>query len=356
MRSSLAAWTFSHFCVDFACFWFLFARAMTAELPLQTAAFVFLAYNILAFGLQPAIGYLIDAHPKIPAGLIGCGAVAAGVMTSTLLIPALLLLAVGNAFFHIGGGIDSLSGGGMTRSGVFVSTGALGVALGTLAGRAGQPLWLPLALLLLSALLIVALVPRPRAAPEKPRAFWGGVADVASSLPFAALLLLVGLSVVVRSFVGASLVLPWRSASALYGIAPALCAFAGKAAGGILGDRLGARNVGVLGLLLSLPCLALGAAIPLAAMAGLALFNLTMPVTLCALASRLPGRPGLAFGLSTLALLLGSVPTFFFKLPAGALSAVTAGLIAVSAVCVLLSTRNQTGGFIHERSSQHPAA
>ena len=142
------------------------------------------------------------------------------------------------------------------------------------------------------------------------------------------------------------------------GLLPAACAFAGKAAGGILADRLGARNVGVIALLASLPCLALGYAVPAVAMAGLALFNMTMPVTLCALASRLPDSTGFAFGLSTLALLIGTMPTFFFRLPDGAAPYVMAALIALSALCVLLSTRNQKGSLPHKStvSVQYPAA
>ena len=139
---------------------------------------------------------------------------------------------------------------------------------------------------------------------------------------------------------------------------PAFCAFIGKAAGGALGDWLGARNVGVASLLLSLPCLAFGSSVPLVAMAGIVLFNLTMPITLCALASRLPGHPGLAFGVTTLALLIGNAPTFFFKLSAGAAYAAIPALIAISACCVLLSTSNHKGGIRHDTSvsAGYPAA
>lgn len=61
-RVSLLLYTFSHFCVDFACFFMLFAGfrgsvAQTGAMPaLETVSLGFLAYNILAFGLQPLIG------------------------------------------------------------------------------------------------------------------------------------------------------------------------------------------------------------------------------------------------------------------------------------------------------------
>ena len=353
MRSSLVAYSFSHFCVDFACFWLLFARVVPGGMDAQTVALALLIYNMLAFGLQPFIGYLCDTHPMIPAGLIGCIVVAAGLLLSAYVWPALVLCALGNAFFHIGGGINSLNSGRMARSGMFVSTGALGVALGTLSGATMHTVILPLSLLLISAVLIAWRDPRKKqAAPPR------FTADVSSRLPFTALVLLVALSVVIRSYAGSSLSLPWKSLSPLYGLMPAFCAFVGKAAGGALGDWLGAKNAGVASLLLALPCLAFGSSIPLVAMAGIVLFNMTMPITLCTLASRLPGHPGLAFGITTLALLIGNAPTFFFKLSGSAAAITLPVLIAISACCVLLTAGNRKGGIRHdhELSASHPAA
>jgi len=83
---------------------------------------------------------------------------------------------------------------------------------------------------------------------------------------------------------------------------------AGKAVGGVLADRLGWGRVTVGALCLAAPLLAFGAARPAPAMAGMFLLNLTMGVTLAATASLLPGRPGFAFGLTCLALELGSWP------------------------------------------------
>ncbi|NLT98945.1 MAG: hypothetical protein GXW96_12455, partial [Christensenellaceae bacterium] len=195
MRSSLFAYSLSHFCVDFACFWLLFGRVMAAGLPLETVALMFLAYNIVAFGLQAPLGHLCDICPRIPAGFIGCAVVAAGLLASSMLWPALLLAALGNAVFHVGGGIDSLSGSRMWRSGVFVSAGAPGVALGTLAGTSGLSLALPLGMVLVSGVLVAALAPRRKAPPAR------FALDVSSGAPFAALILLASLSVVIRAYV-----------------------------------------------------------------------------------------------------------------------------------------------------------
>ena len=247
MRSSLFAYSFSHFCVDFACFWLLFGRVMAAGLPLESVSLMFLAYNIVAFGLQAPLGHLCDIRPRIPAGVIGCAVVAAGLRASSSLWPARCLRRWQRRF-PCGRRHRQLDSR-MWRSGVFVSTGAPGVALGTLAGKSGLSLALPLGMLLLSGVLVAALAPRRKAPPAQ------FALDVSSRAPFAALILLASLSIVIRAYAGAVLPLPWKSASALM----ACCLpprIRGKAAGGILADRLGARNVGVISLLASLPCLA----------------------------------------------------------------------------------------------------
>jgi hypothetical protein len=59
----------------------------------------------------------------------------------------------------------------------------------------------------------------------------------------------------------------------------------------------------------ALPFLVWSAAYPAAAIPGLLLLNLTMPVTLAAVAKALPQHPGFAFGLTSLALLLGAIPS-----------------------------------------------
>lgn len=303
-------------------------------------AVAFLVYNIIAFGFQPVIGYICDIRPGLPAGMIGCAAVAAGVLALPLFWPAMLLCAAGNALFHVEGGIDSLvlSEGKMSRSGVFVSTGALGVVLGTMYGKAaGAPILLPLALLAASAVLIALFKRMTPAMPAENKL------KVSSALPFVLVLSLALVSIVIRAYVGASLPLEWRTGSVFLSVLPAAAAFAGKAAGGFIGDALGARRAGAAALALSIPLLTLGAGSPVLSFIGITLFNMTMPITLCVVASGLPRNSGLAFGLTTLALLCGTTPTFMFRLSGAAVPIVIAALTAVSAVCVLLSARDKKG-------------
>jgi len=72
---------------------------------------------------------------------------------------------------------------------------------------------------------------------------------------------------------------------------------------------------------------------------GLLLFQMTMPVTLTAVARLMPRYPATAFGATCLALILGALPTFF---PFGAWMTtrpLLVGQVVLSAVCLVLGLR-----------------
>ncbi len=304
---SLAAYTFSHFSVDYCCFWILFGAFSEHRAP-QEIALGFIVYNVIAFGLQMVIGAYCDEHRAFPTGAFGTVLVLTAVLAAGLSpCTALLITALGNAFFHVGGGIDSLvhAGKSLSRCGIFVSAGALGVVLGTFAGRDAQSLLIPSALAAASAILCYAA---HRKLPATGDAELSG--NMNPKLGVWTVLILVLTSVFVRSLGGNALSAEWKTTDLLV-FAAAFAAFSGKFLGGFLADRFGARTVGTASLLISLPVLILGENTVLISLFGILLFNIQMPVTLGICAERLPKNPGLAFGLTTSALLLGALPTFF---------------------------------------------
>ena len=154
----LAYYTAAHMLVDMCCFYILYGCVLScAKLGVTAAVLCFVLYNTLAFGLQAVFGYIADKSAdkgkRIQGSMAvaGCSLLTAAVVGAYL--PALLAgsntcsgaaayaaaltAAVGNALFHTGGGTDTLlSGEGrMAPNGIFVASGATGVALGTLAGR-----------------------------------------------------------------------------------------------------------------------------------------------------------------------------------------------------------------------------
>ena len=186
--------------------------------------------------------------------------------------------------------------------GIFVSPGALGLALGTLCGKAGLlPLALPPLIMLVLAVAILLLCRRTygslryrNAPPEL----------TCAGRPAAIVPLF--LVVVLRSYMGMQQSFPWKADWALL---LTLMLVLGKASGGFLSDRLGPRRASMVSLtgagLLYFAC-----ALPLPGLLAVLLFNMTMPITLWAAARLLPGAKGFAFGLLTFALFLGFLPSY----------------------------------------------
>lgn len=290
------AYAFAHFAVDFGC-----AFAMFSACRGSPAAF--LLYNFCAFAMQMPLGLLADA-----AGHNRCFALAGAAVTAGLcLAPSFgpvgaALLGLGNGAFHIGGGLDvlNLSPRRAAPLGVFVSPGAFGIYLGTLLGKAGtSPLPVLAALLAAWGGLLLCCCPQ-RLPANGPIA----LPDRRTVLPAAALFLVV----LLRSYGGMAASFPWKTG--LLAPAAVLAVVLGKALGGFLSDRLGLlRAAGwSLGLSALLFCLS---SRPSWGLPALLLFNMTMPMTLSALARRMPGCKGFSFGLLTFALFLGYLPIFF---------------------------------------------
>lgn len=301
-RTMLSRYSLAHGIVDFACA-FLVLRTM-GKLP--QLALCLLVYNFCAFALQMPLGLLADGWNR--NGLLaalGCALVAGAYLP----MPAVLAAAaagVGNGMFHVGGGLEVLNGSGGRAGplGVFISPGALGLYLGTLlGGGVGVPGLIP-ALFSLGAGALLMLG-------DRQDRDWPASHNAPVSLNLsrreagtAALLTAV---VVLRSYMGFNQALPWKG----MGPWPLLLVLAlvlGKAAGGILCDRLGGRRGAALSLGLATLCY-LGSGIPVLGTLAVFLFNMTMPITLWAAARLMPGSKGFAFGLLTFALFLGWLPT-----------------------------------------------
>ena len=330
----LIAYSAAHFFVDFACALLLFSSGRAGGLG------VFLLYNYCAFALQLPLGILADRLDK-NAGLaaLGCGLVASAFTLPAAPLALAIVAGVGNALFHVGGGVDVLGDSGRKASalGIFVSPGALGLFAGSaLAGVfPGVCAVLLLALCAGAILFVARLYGRLRRSGNAAlclRGVLGPRRRPAALLAVAGLVLVV----VLRSYVGLAVQMPWQAADG-WSFAAVLAVVLGKCAGGFAADRFGARRAGPASLLAAGALFLLGEN-PLAGTAALFLFNMTMPMTLSALARLLPGAKGLAFGLTTFALFLGFLPVGLNLAPAAGLWT-AAALCAVSAALLLPSLR-----------------
>ena len=326
--SNITVYSLAHALVDAACAATLFAILASDRTGSGYLVQLILIYDVIAFSTQPVFGLLVD-HFKAPAQTAAAGTLL--VAASTLLLRVPLLAAVtaglGNAVFHVGGGVVSLdlAPGKATLPGIYVAPGALGLTIGILIGKGGGFIAWPFILLLLGSTVLILVVPRPK---------FPARGELPGNLRwFETVIALLLVSVVVRSLVGQSLVLPWKSDPALL-IALTLAVVLGKALGGFLADRFEWIAITVTGLVLSAPLLAFFAPVPALVIAGTFLFNLSMPVTLAGLAGMLPGKSGFAFGLTTLALIVGALPAFtpIKALTGGAGFVLVAILVSIAAL------------------------
>ena len=346
--STLIGYAFGHFAVDFSCGFILFSLSAGEKLELISASVLFLVYNLLAFGTQFLFGILSDRTAGNGKFLAAAGAAvcAAGLVVGARSpIACVLLMGFGNAAFHVGGGIDAVTrDAGYTRAGMFVSTGALGIALGAHFGEKGKlPVFLFIIALLAAALWILAACDGKKR--EELNLTYTDEDDKTSpaiaTLGMSAVLILG--AVLIRSWAG-FLAPNAGSESRFAFLIPPMAAFAGKFLGGALADIFGARKTGTLAVLLAIPLYFVGANHFIVFAAAVFCYNIAMPITLVELVRRLKGHEGFAFGLTTLALLLGYLGSVLLPLPVRAAKFAVVFLSFIAAADIYLTSSDRPTG------------
>lgn len=267
------------------------------------------AYGIVAFGIQPFLGVLVDRWKlNRAAGMAGCLITSAGIPAFAL-SPTLgvVVAGIGNGLFHVaGGGISlQLTPGQAAAPGLFVAPGAIGLALGSMAGsRMILPGWPFAALAVVTGLAGLLAVPRSfnNPAVQSNTSFRLDKAEL--------ILLLLCFAIAVRSASGLAMTSLWRPFPAVM-LALAIAAVAGKAFAGILADRLGWLRLTIPALLLATPLASFGARHEFFVIPAMLLVQTAMPVTLAAIGRIFPEKPSFAFGLASLVLVIGAIPIFF---------------------------------------------
>ncbi len=329
----VAVYSAAHFFVDFSCAFLMF-RNITA---MPDGFLCVLLYNFCAFALQMPFGIVADKVNRNHWFAIGgCILVAFAFLPVQFPMLATVVLGIGNALFHIGGGVDvlNISEKKMGALGVFVSPGAFGIYFGKILGTgSGFPaVFYPIAMAV-TAILIFAAYKAQRGTYPKNAAF---SLEGASSAPIFTAGICLFSVVCLRSFAGLTMDFSWKTIGS-WGLVLISAVVLGKTLGGFAADRFGLKrtvavSLGLAALLFLFP------KIPLAGVAAVLLFNMTMPITLWAMAKMMPGAKGFAFGLLTFALFIGFLPVYrgvaippnaawlFAPLAAGSLVILMAGL------------------------------
>lgn len=306
-----SVYSIAHFAVDFGCallvFGMLTGQAKIST-PLNTAnkAVLFLIYNFFAFAMQMPIGLIADRFNR-NCLVAACGAllVALAYFFTSVPLAAVIIAGIGNALFHIGGGIDvlNMSTKNSRWLGIFVSPGAFGVYFGTVWGKSHA---FPAVIAAIALFGFAVLIPLLHYIFNKSSVSENeNLTFPKLNKSLIAALICFFIVVCIRSYLGMVMRFPWKNGiwATLF-----ICGVVfGKAAGGFLSDSIGPTKAS---------CLSLGLAVALFLFSGNAvcgilavfLFNMTMPITLWAVAKLIPGAKGFSFGLLTFALFLGFLP------------------------------------------------
>lgn len=325
-KARLAVCAAAHFCMDFATIAYLYsviAPQLYGAVPdaagyspyvygtALTAALV-LAYDLCAFALQPFFGAWADqknvAAPVLFASLLIVALVdilaAALDFTNVFAaaIAGLVLVSVANAAFHVAAGAFVIADAERCAPlGIFVGTGALGVALGkVLSSAAAFYVGLGCLVCAVSFFFVKAKGETMRPYYEKLRR--EKVQTEADVLPLVCL----GVAVFLRGFCGTAAAgeFPSTSLTVVFLGAFAAC---GKIMGGFWADTVGIKAAIASFLPLGALLMCFGAQSVALYAVGTLLFNTSMPVTLFMAIRALPRWRNAAFGMLAALLMAGSV-------------------------------------------------
>jgi FSR family fosmidomycin resistance protein-like MFS transporter len=332
----VSVYSIAHFLVDFACAFLMF-HSVTGT---PDGYLCVLLYNFCAFAMQMPLGIIADKlNRNYLFAVIGCALVGLAYGLAFIPVAAVLVVGIGNAMFHIGGGIDvlNMSEKKLGALGIFVSPGAFGIYYGTVFGKGnGFPaIIIPLTLIITAGLIFILHKAQRGTYPKNAIFSLDGVNSRGIFITVACLFLVVCL----RSFVGLSLSFPWKS-TGYWGTVVVCAVVFGKTIGGFAADRFGLSktslfSLGIAALLFLLP------QIPIAGVTAILLFNMTMPITLWAVAKIFPNAKGFSFGLLTFGLFLGFLPVYLGITVSLSVSWIFTLIAAVSLVFLTIGLRRE---------------
>ena len=334
---TIALLSILHFFIDFLCAYSLYNNIYSLKNVLEIA----LIYNYCAFVLQLPLGALLDRlninnkiHYPLLFVLLGIIFTIVGSYTNNI------ILGIGNALFHVGGGVISIKEDDLSKFkgrglGTFVAPGAIGLLFGKLLSNNNN--YNLIKIIIIIVVLLIALITYLEANREdinylinkneidKKEMYIGIVCTF--------------IVVILRSLIGMSVSYSWRNTTLLIIISVFALAF-GKTAGGFLCAKFGKKKTIIVSLILSAICFVLGNNL-IFGLLSLFLFNMTMPITLYILKDKIPNKEGTAFGILTVGLFIGYLPTYLNI--ARNLSPIYIGSISsiISMVLLLITIRNK---------------
>ena len=317
------AYFFIHFSVEVLCFYVL--GSLFTEFA-GDKWIAYLVFDAVAFTTQPFIGTLAEAHPKLRIGIPGSVLLLTGAALALIFrtdfVPKLLgivLFTLGNACLHISGALATgrASEGRLSEPAIFVGGGSFGVITGSILASKEAPFWVAFIPAAVSVFLVIATDRRLRNR-YGDRTFDFAAVPVKHNIvrersAFLTVIIMF-LIVVARGYIGYGIPTGWKTLD-VHTVLLFVFMGIGKVLGGVLSDLFGAGKVGFVSCIVALPVLLLSDGYMWPSLVGIALFSMTMAITLGGLFSVMKYTPGVAFGVTTVALFIGSLPVFFSALP-----------------------------------------
>ena len=291
--------TIGHFCVDASCA----AVVISSTKDIYSSFLFFILYNFLAFCLQPLAGILLDKVKKIqPVHYIISSFILLllGFIPSVNIWGRVWLVGIGNCLFHSGAGTIILTSSAckMAPLGIFVSSGAVGLFLGSL--FADYVICHAVLILVLFVLILLnSDLPIKTKLPLQKASSWG-------------IAFFLCLCIAIRSFMGFMPLTdfkktPWILLLITMGV------FIGKSLGGILCDKWGIKPVVILTTILAMGLFLFSFHNPYLWTLVQMIVNLSMPITLYLMYKSMPKYPAFSFGLAASFLVVGLLATFAFN-------------------------------------------
>lgn len=296
-----------HLIVDMCCLILVLGKVVPITSTATDVMLAIILYNMFGFAFQLPFGVIADRLNKNAyVSAIGCAILAIAFAVFKLPFISCILAGIGNALFHVGGGIDvlNISKSKATLPGIYVATGALGLYLGQkFLSFFVANLYIPIIMLALSTLGLCVLY-------KKAKNSWkieNNSFDITFNSKTISIIALLLTTVCIRGYAGMILKFDWKS-NALFGLFAVLAVIFGKMLGGIVGDKLGWKKTALISLGVATVLFNFAFSNWILGVIAILLFNMTMPITLTALSNTFNDAKGFAFGLTTLALFIGSIP------------------------------------------------
>ena len=263
-------------------------------------------YNMFAFCLQLPIGLLTD-YFKITKKIIFLSFlfIIFGTFFDNAVF-SILFVSIGNAMYHVGCGKEILerSKGKCGFSGIYVSTGAIGVFLSRILINKNINFIIIIRMIILILIFILYIIKNNFGFIENNNKNYEK-----NFIKMAYLIFLLMITIFIRSLFS-NFDIKFNS---LFSIIMMLFTFLGKATGGIIADIFGKKITILISLILATICF-LFYNNPYFIIFGVFLFNMSMPITLILVSDILNNYKGMAFGITTCMLFIGSINLYINRI------------------------------------------